>query len=639
MIIHGDCIEEMKKLEPNSVDAIITDPPYGLEFMGKSWDKFKDAKNIAGGTSHGTPFNRQEDRAMPSFHQLSNLDKLSFQEFTKEWAKEALRVLKPGGYLLSFGGTRTYHRMTCGIEDAGFEIRDCIGWVFGSGFPKSLNVSKSIDKMKGLKREVLEERRTIPNSSSWETDKGMLAVGEQNFDVTLPNSPEAKEWEGWGTALKPAWESICVARKPLSEKNVALNVLKWGTGGINIDESRIGTKGGTKHEEGEKEYNNEIYGKGLYKEFGKEIPNLGRFPANIIFECICDELIEGETIGKDLPEDNSKSNAESQIYGFAKYENMYKSGKHYQDKILTHTNPNCPCYMLDEQSGISKSSDAIRYNNQKQTSMNSPIYGVYNDYEGKGFNDKGGASRFFYVAKASKSERILDSYVTIKFIKSELLNKLWQEENTELVELLKKVILEWGINNFNIVISGENIMVQCHKDSLSIIKMEINKTTELKILNLLQLWSIKGSTQTVNLKTDNGLKNVQNAANGNQLQKNSGILQRKGGFVITDVANAIYELLLKINNKKEEQAYSNHPTHKPIKLIEYLIKLVSCEGSVILDPFLGSGTTAIACIKTNRNFIGIEKESDYIKIAEARINAWREKIEKENKINKIQTKL
>lgn len=185
-IINGDCIEELKKLPDNSIDAIITDPPYGLEFMGKDWDKFKEGKNIAGGTTgEGTPFGRS--KAMPSFYQMNKKrfgikgeegendlkvkknfnilprffqsDLLRFQEFTTNWASECLRVLKPGAYLLSFGGTRTYHRMACGIEDAGFEIRDTIGWAFGSGFPKSLNVAKSTLKLieSELKKQGVEK--------------------------------------------------------------------------------------------------------------------------------------------------------------------------------------------------------------------------------------------------------------------------------------------------------------------------------------------------------------------------------------------------------------------------------------------------------------------------------------------------
>ena len=144
-IIWGDCTLELKDLPDESVDAIITDPPYGLEFMGKDWDKFKEGKNIAGGTTGiDTPFGRS--KAMPSFYQMDSENSTSFQKFTYEWAKECLRVLKSGGYLLSFGGTRTYHRMACAIEDAGFEIRDMIEWVYGSGFPKSLNIGKQIEK-------------------------------------------------------------------------------------------------------------------------------------------------------------------------------------------------------------------------------------------------------------------------------------------------------------------------------------------------------------------------------------------------------------------------------------------------------------------------------------------------------------
>ena len=138
-IYQGDCIEEMKKLPDNSVDAIITDPPYGLEFMGKEWDKFKEGKNIAGGTTGiDTPFGRS--KPLNSVYQYGLEEKNQLQKFCFDWAKECLRVLKPGGFLLSFGGTRTYHRMACGIEDAGFEIRDCIMWLYGSGFPKSLNI-------------------------------------------------------------------------------------------------------------------------------------------------------------------------------------------------------------------------------------------------------------------------------------------------------------------------------------------------------------------------------------------------------------------------------------------------------------------------------------------------------------------
>jgi site-specific DNA-methyltransferase (adenine-specific) len=209
-LYHGDCLEVMSEIADNSVDSIVTDPPYGLSFMGKKWDYDVPSQEI--------------------------------------W-EECLRVLKPGGYLLSFAGTRTQHRMACRIEDAGFEIRDMIAWVYGSGFPKSLNISKAIDKMAGAEREVVgkvfrgdvEKAKTsgvtMAAADANKNNKAIFGYGTE--DITSPATDEAKQWDGWGTALKPAIEPITVARKPLSEKTVAANVLKHGCGGINIDASRV----------------------------------------------------------------------------------------------------------------------------------------------------------------------------------------------------------------------------------------------------------------------------------------------------------------------------------------------------------------------------------------------------------------
>jgi len=252
-IIQGDCLEELKKLPDNSVDAVVTDPPYGLKFMGKKWDY--DVPQV-------------------------------------EMWKEALRVLKPGAFLLSFAGTRTYHRMVCGIEDAGFEIRDCIQWLYGSGFPKSLNIGKQVDKMQGNEREVLEPHGRYKHS--FKDHKGKFvntrdADGNKRINVKLTKGNS--EWEGWGTALKPAVEPIVVARKPLSEKNVASNVLKWGTGGINIDGCRVGDEEMKPQSSGKtsKAFNlNEQQRKsntGILKEndISDNIPQK-RFPANLIHD-------------------------------------------------------------------------------------------------------------------------------------------------------------------------------------------------------------------------------------------------------------------------------------------------------------------------------------------------------------------
>ena len=197
-ILHlGNCLDSLKGVPDNSVDSIVTDPPYGISFMSKKWDYDVPSVDI--------------------------------------W-KECLRVLKPGGFLLSFSSTRTYHRMTINIEDAGFEIRDSCTWNYSSGFPKSHNISASIDKMYGHPNRG----RAIPTASSYQA----CDVDQENKLTSNlvgpyePKTDKAKQWQGWGTALKPSQEFIVMARKPL-DGTVANNVLTWGTGGINIDATRV----------------------------------------------------------------------------------------------------------------------------------------------------------------------------------------------------------------------------------------------------------------------------------------------------------------------------------------------------------------------------------------------------------------
>ena len=214
-IINADCIEHMNTMPPESVDSIVTDPPYHLTskngqskgFMGKEWD---------GGA-------------------------IAFR--TEVW-EAALRVAKPGAYLLAFGGTRTFHRMAVAIEDAGWEIRDTVMYVYGTGFPKSHNVSKAIDKEAGAEREIVGQRvhaRKGVKIAEERTAIGAGSFGEERIgNVTVPATDAAKQWDGWGTALKPAWEPILVCRKPL-DGTVAQNVLAHGTGAINIDGCRVGS--------------------------------------------------------------------------------------------------------------------------------------------------------------------------------------------------------------------------------------------------------------------------------------------------------------------------------------------------------------------------------------------------------------
>jgi len=392
-IIMGDAFEVLKKLPDNCIDAVVTDPPYGLEFMNQEWD-----------------------RDVPP---------------VKFW-KEVLRVMKHGAHLLSFFGTRTYHRGVVNIEDAGFEIRDMIQWLYGSGFPKSMDISKAIDKELGA-----FEKRKIIGMSNRHGGGRAFAEGHSGFDtevhpITEPATPEAKKWQGWGTALKPACEPIVLARKPISEKNVARNVLKWGTGGLNVDGCRVGT-------DIVKTYGGDgVCGSTLNWSKTNRVPqntvHQGRYPANVI-----------------LDEEAAK--------------------------------------MLDEQSGItiSRGGDGLYK------------WGVFEKAkEGKNtiwyhYGDSGGASRFFYCAKAGRNER---------FAYCQDCDKVLPQP-------------EWSK----------------HKD---------------------------------------------------------------------------HKLIF-------------HTTVKPLKLIEYLVRLITPPNGIVLDPFLGSGTTAIACRKQGFRFIGIEIDPIYCKIAEHRL--------------------
>ena len=273
MIIHGDCLTEMQRLidEGVKVDAVVTDPPYHLKSITERYGKQGSA-----------PAQYQTDGAFV---------RVSKGFMGKEWdggdiafRKETwalcFELLKAGGHLLAFSGSRTYHRMAVAIEDAGFDIRDQIMWIYGSGFPKSLNIGKAIDKAEGNERESYEKPEYVAKSNKKPQRESQVISGEKGR-YTRGNS----EWEGWGTALKPAHEPIVLARKPISEKSIRDNVVKHGTGAINIDECRIG--------------NEERTHKGMsslgvmhdddWKPKGIEITSQGRYPANVIHDGLQEE--------------------------------------------------------------------------------------------------------------------------------------------------------------------------------------------------------------------------------------------------------------------------------------------------------------------------------------------------------------
>lgn len=490
----GDCLEVMRGMPENSVDSIVTDPPYGLSFMGKKWDY-----------------------DVPS---------------TEIWA-ECLRVLKPGGHLLAFAGTRTQHRMAVRIEDAGFEIRDMIAWVYGSGFPKSLDVSKAIDKMAGrlesgesvqaLKETLIslfdasgKTRKAIdvecgfrasnyltlpgndkrpdpwvnvlPSKEKWVVIKRTLGcdtdisgrldvlfaeaerevIGRQtkarstsgasalptmggkvvykSWDITAPATEAAAQWQGWGTALKPALEPITMARKPLIG-TVAANVLAHGTGGLNIDGCRVDAGDGRPLIESKSEASLNAFGSGLNGSRSAGVTTHGRWPANLI-----------------LSDDPDVVAAFPQAKG--------------QQGALTGSEPS------------------------------SKTTNTFGEFAGRAPSeprgDTGSAARFFYCAKASKEDR----------------------------------------ND------------GCH-----------------------------------------GMQEMQYSHDGRE----------------TPIDNAY--------QRNSSNSSNSHPTVKPTDLMRYLCRLVTPIGGIILDPFMGSGSTGRGAVLEGFRFIGIEREAQYFEIAKARISS------------------
>lgn len=367
-IYHGDCLDVIPGLE--AISAIVSDPPYGIEFMGREWDK-------------GVP--------------------------GAVFWKEMLAVMTPGAHLLSFGGTRTYHRLICAIEDAGFEIRDCLMWLYGSGFPKSLDISKAIDKEAGADREVVGEYQV---SNRFDDHAGSMMSASNSggnksakVDITAPATPDAEHWQGWGTALKPSYEPICLARKPF-KKSVVKNVLEHGTGGINVDGCRIASSKPVQLSASK----GDPFGVGKYpKGEGRLYQDRGRWPANVMLT----HHPECEKVGMKKIKGCGRPNCEGKLYSaetrtkYGKYEdNIYKSPHTGKDGLETvedwNCHPDCPVRLLDEQSGELTSGVLKPY---KEKHKNASSYKMERDknYTSKG--SSGGASRFFYTAKASKADR------------------------------------------------------------------------------------------------------------------------------------------------------------------------------------------------------------------------------------------
>ncbi len=366
-VIEADCFDALHALPACSVDAIVTDPPYGLEFMGKDWDapwKGGEGRGVvdaeAWNQGESNPYSRARIRSGrgESYGAASAATGRAFQEWCEAWAVEALRVLKPGGHMLVFGGTRTYHRLAAGIEDAGFEIRDTLAWMFGSGFPKSLDVSKAIDKAAGAERKDLGPSRTHHGGGTnhvYAQDAWTKANFADKARLTAPATLEAAQWEEWGTALKPGFEPILVARKPLSG-TVPACVLEHGTGALNIGAARIPVEDRAHYERNHSGDRGHAGTRPFDERGATDLrpgggsAAQGRWPANVVLD-------------------------------------------------------EAAAALLDEQSGeLVSGANPTRRSSDKFRDVYSGFVGEDECVPARGV-DRGGASRFFYCAKAGRRER------------------------------------------------------------------------------------------------------------------------------------------------------------------------------------------------------------------------------------------
>ena len=593
---HGDCLDVLAAMPDASVDAIVTDPPYGLGFMGKAWDDLPP----------GEP-----------------------------WARECLRALKPGGHLLAFGGTRTWHRLACAVEDAGFEMRDSIAWLYGSGFPKSLDVSKAIDKRanvndetrrrvalvaeiirthreaKGMERAAVSlavvgtpsgacwnwEHQQLPSAEMWPAIKRVLDIPDRfdgliegtraqfigaereviatgyrvrrestvqivglsdgEYDLTAPATDAAREWAGWGTALKPAFEPIVVARKPLAG-TVAANVLAWGTGALNIDGCRIEHAGAAdlevslaKNPGRSDTVTSGVYGAARPQQ---SVNTAGRWPANVILD-------------------------ESQAAA------------------------------LDEQSGTSESRIG-----KPRGAASGDGWGM--TATGAEYADSGGASRFFYTTKATSAERPF----------------YWRLPcNCETIKPCAETSRQRDIGDsrsgegksWNMSTSGNATTVPSLVGTTSTTETATSSTTRPPTSSSSPSSNTSASIPAANCETASGGNPAQFVESSSQSTLSTGISAPKDGRFTGGAAPATSPALSGTSvcaNCGASARRESHATVKPLDLMRWLVRLVTPPGGVVLDPFAGSGTTLEACVLEGFQCIAIEREADYLPLIVSRLD-------------------
>ncbi len=624
----GGNLEVVKSWPSNSISALVTDPPYGLGFMGKDWDTFKQENvNLPKTTKltyktdykNGIPIKRKNPemvtrdsgaRRAGSYDLSRNPE---FQQWFTVWAKAMLRITKPGGFLLCFGGTRTYHRLACAIEDAGWEIRDCMMWLYGSGFPKSHNISKAIDKASGAKRKVVGSGR----SGKAETHKSSYQMSQQKdntfggkFDITAPTSNLAQLWDGYGTALKPAWEPIIVAMKPL-DGTFAHNAEAHGVAGLNIDGGRISTDDKWEASGKQSAKSTTLQG-GVDGSLNISVSSThpqGRWPANLVLDEEAAAMLDEQTqnVGSTKPH-KVKSNVE-------KYEG-YGSITHKSGEVVNFNEPNAK--------------GASRFFKQIEFTIEDLIWNnTFVNY----------AEELLWTIEAT-IESIVPSNVWDWHKELKDLNAQFVEKKLGLCEIYTALVLA-GIKN----LGSNQEALQAIQDSignynecililnlvLSVVNQENTDIIQTTI-NLLKSCgyvrpAIKKCTQKTSQSEPSRFKYVPKTS---RRERNMGmencddkLLARSGGAQGAENRGEKEYLQKHIGLNRVAVVKNNHPTVKPLALMKYLCTLLKMPSTdqVILDPFLGSGTTGMACKELGINFIGIEKELEYCEIAVKRIAA------------------
>ncbi len=533
-LYHGDCVEVMRQLPDCSVDAVVTDPPYEIGFMGKGWD----GQGIA---------------------------------YSVEMWTEALRVLKPGGHLISFGGCRTWHRMAVAIEDAGFQIRENIAWLFASGFPKSLDVSKAIDKAAGVERERVPFSGGIAPGGGNYGGGNSVRVNDGDRDSDIPATSAAQQWQGWGTALKPAFEPIVVARKPLIG-TVAANVLAHGTGALNIDGCRIDTGGEVvstpqsdphKRGQGAGEYAISTRDTDRMREAQRasveRTNTLGRWPANVILD-------------------------ESQAAALDRMSGERPGG----------------AYPAQRGGGVDTGFGA----------------GPPTEGGARQMGDSGGASRFFKVVKedswnndhantagttspppSASGDSAPDVVATSELRGTSRRSRGRSTSATPTASspsdaTATAMTTSTAPESWRGLLRGRRTLSRSRASGVG--TSELTDTT----------------TTTPSRSTSDGSAGPA-TSNGTSSSPVHGGLDSLG-------ARFIYQPKADTAQRPRVNGVA-HPTVKNLDLMRYLVRLVTPPGGVVLEPFAGSGTTLEACVIEGFRCIGIERESDYLPLILARL--------------------